>query len=258
MEAAIRYVAPLYPTARGRSQGDFADGQLRRTSTLEAACRMSDRLAPLTVGVLTSDHFARALVNSIVPSSSIWSFATSDELLRSTFFDRAGCLVLDASMPYPGGLAVQEQLLARGINRSIVYVATHCDVRTCVEVMRAGALDYLTKPISPATLLKAVQEASKQDHLRLQHARAAKEIAVKVARLTFREKQVMAGIARGLLNKQIAFELGLSEVTVKVHRGHLMRKLDAKSVPDLIRTWDAAQLILERGVMPCRHSIMEQ
>jgi FixJ family two-component response regulator len=149
--------------------------------------------------------------------------------------DGAGCLVLDLSLPGPSGLDLQEQLAASDSVLSIVFVSGQADVPKTARAMKAGAVDFLPKPVDVPVLLDAVRQAIARSLERFEARRRRREWQLLYDRLTDREREVFAHVISGQLNKQIAFDLGTAEQTVKVHRGRVMTKLNADSVPDLIR-----------------------
>jgi FixJ family two-component response regulator len=166
------------------------------------------------------------------------SFASTRELLEKELPGRPGCLVLDIRMPGSSGLDLQQQLASRGDSKPIVFLTGHGDIQMTVQAMKAGAVDFLTKPVRDQTLLDAVTAAIQRDIAQRSEARVVKQHAERFATLTPRERQVLREVAQGRLNKQIAFELGISEVTVKLHRGNMMRKMQAASVGGLVRAWE--------------------
>ncbi|HEX8031354.1 MAG TPA: response regulator [Vicinamibacterales bacterium] len=163
------------------------------------------------------------------------SFAAADAFLARPAFDGPACLILDLRMPDIGGLGVQEALLGRGIEMPIIFLSGHGDVPTAARAMREGALDFLVKPVDEVALLESLARADAKARQLDQRQQAEREADARLSRLTPRELQVCELVAQGLLNKQIAFELGTVEKTVKVHRGRVMRKLEVDSVPALVR-----------------------
>ncbi|PVE22623.1 DNA-binding response regulator [Microvirga sp. KLBC 81] len=165
-------------------------------------------------------------------------FASPRELLESELPDRPGCLVLDVRMPGASGLDLQHQLAAKGNLKPIIFLTGHGDIPMSVQAMKAGAVDFLTKPFRDQTLLDAITVAIEKDVEQMAATSRAKQHFDRFATLTQRERQVMREVARGRLNKQIAFDLGIKEITVKLHRGNVMRKMQAASVGELIRAWE--------------------
>lgn len=166
-------------------------------------------------------------------------FASPHELLNAGLPDRPGCLVLDVRMPGASGLDLQHQLAARGIAKPIVFLTGYGDIPMTVQAMKAGAIDFLTKPVRDQTLLDAVIAGIQRDIEQRVRDQNINQHVARFATLTPRERQVLREVARGRLNKQIAFDLGISEVTVKLHRSNVMRKMHTLSVGELIRAWDS-------------------
>ncbi len=164
-------------------------------------------------------------------------YGSTRELLAEDFPDRPGCLVLDVRMPGISGLDLQKQLNARGVTKPIIFLTAYADVPMTVAAMKAGAIDFFTKPFRDQALLDAVGQAIDVD-LRQREANAqARRNNELFSSLTVREKQVFKQVAEGRLNKQIAYDLGISEVTVKLHRGNLMRKMQVRSLGELMKAW---------------------
>jgi FixJ family two-component response regulator len=165
-------------------------------------------------------------------------FASPRELLEYELPDRPGCLVLDVRMPGASGLDLQHRLAAKGNAKPIIFLTGHGDIPMTVQAMKAGAVDFLTKPVRDQTLLDAVTIAIERDIAQMADAHYARLYLDRFGSLTQRERQVMREVARGRLNKQIAFDLGIAEITVKLHRGNVMRKMQAASIGELIRAWE--------------------
>jgi FixJ family two-component response regulator len=165
-------------------------------------------------------------------------FASPRELLEYELPDRPGCLVLDVRMPGASGLDLQHRLAAKGNAKPIIFLTGHGDIPMTVQAMKAGAVDFLTKPVRDQTLLDAVTIAIERDIAQMADAHCARLYLDRFGTLTQRERQVMREVARGRLNKQIAFDLGIAEITVKLHRGNVMRKMQAASIGELIRAWE--------------------
>jgi len=166
-------------------------------------------------------------------------FASARELLDSKLPDRSGCLVLDVRLPGGSGLDLQQQLASDGRNKPIVFLTGHGDIPMTVQAMKAGAVDFLTKPVRDQTLLDAVTAGIERDVAQRAKARIARQHVDRYQTLTRRERQVLHAVALGRFNKQIAYDLGISEVTVKLHRSNVMKKMHAASVGELIRAWEA-------------------
>lgn len=176
-------------------------------------------------------------------------FATTQELLRTKLPDRPGCLILDVRMPGISGLDLQQRLIRSGNTKPIVFLTGHGDIAMTVQAMKAGAVDFLTKPVRDQALLDAVGNAIEKDIAQSAVASRVREASERFATLTPRERQVLREVAKGRLNKQIAFDLGLSEITIKLHRGNGSRKMQARSATELIRIWELLpeELRDERG-----------
>lgn len=165
-------------------------------------------------------------------------FASTRELLDSGALEKPGCLILDVRMPGASGLDLQHQLAASGNPKPIIFLTGHGDIPMTVQAMKAGAVDFLTKPVRDQTLLDAVSAAIERDAAERERASVVKRNLEHLDSLTPREREVLGAVARGRLNKQIAYDLGISEVTVKLHRGNVMRKMQAATIGELIRAWE--------------------
>jgi FixJ family two-component response regulator len=165
-------------------------------------------------------------------------FSTAQEFMQAERPDAPGCLVLDVRLPGMSGLAFQEELANTGVALPVIFVTGHGDVPMTVRAMKAGAVEFLTKPFDDQVLLDAVHTAIERDRARRHQAEGLFALKARYDELTTREKEVMKLVVAGRVNKQIAADLGLSVVTVKVHRGQVMRKMLAKSVAELVRMAD--------------------
>ena len=163
------------------------------------------------------------------------TFASAQEFLQTKFPDRPSCLVLDVRLPGMSGLDFQSELLKADVQIPIIFMTGHGDIPMTVRAMKAGAVEFLTKPFRDQDMLEAVQLAHAKDRQRRELDQSTSTLRSGFETLTPREKEIMKLVALGLINKQIAGKIGLSEITVKVHRGSLMRKLGAKSLADLVR-----------------------
>jgi FixJ family two-component response regulator len=165
-------------------------------------------------------------------------FASAQEFLRSKRPDLPGCLVLDVRMPGLSGLDLQKRTGEAGIEIPIVFITGHGDIPMSVRAMKAGAVEFLTKPFRDQDLLDAIQQALERDRKAREQRAALEGLRNRFASLTSREREVMKGVVAGLLNKQIGAELGTSETTVKIHRHQVMEKMEAGSLPELVRMAD--------------------
>jgi FixJ family two-component response regulator len=162
-------------------------------------------------------------------------FGSAREWLESELPEVASCLVLDIRLPGPSGLDFQAELAKTNIQIPIIFMTGHGDIPMTVKAMKAGAVDFLTKPFRDQDMLDAVAVAIERDRTRRKEEKIVAELRSVFETLTPRERDVLALVASGLMNKQIAAEIGLAEITVKIHRGHLMRKMGARSLADLVR-----------------------
>lgn len=193
-----------------------------------------------TVFVVDDDPSMRRSLESLLRSvgHDVRLFSSAPEFMQTARADAAGCLVLDVRLPGMSGLAFQQELNKSGISLPIIFVTGHGDVPMSVRAMKAGAVEFLTKPFDDQELLDAVHAALERDRARRREDTKLAALRTRYGELTDRERQVMAHVAAGRANKRIAAELGLSVVTVKVHRGQVMRKMQAKSVAELVRMAD--------------------
>jgi FixJ family two-component response regulator len=192
------------------------------------------------VFVIDDDASIRGALNNLIGSVGldVKVFASPQDFLHGKRPDVPGCLVLDVRMPGMSGLAFQHELTKMGIELPVIFITGHGDVPTSVRAMKAGAVEFLTKPFHDQELLDAIHAAIERDRARRKEAALVDELRTRYARLTEREREVMNLVAAGRANKQIAGDLVLSEVTVKVHRGQVMRKMRARSLPELVRMAD--------------------
>lgn len=197
-----------------------------------------------TVYVIDDDPSVRDGLDSLLRSVGYDTrgFASPRDFLAYPRSEGPACIVLDVRMPDASGLDFQDELAKKGYPIPIVFLTGHGDVPMSVRAMKAGAVEFLLKPFREQDLLDAIRQALEIDRTRLRKQAAAADLHERFATLSPREREVMALVARGLLNKQIAADIGLSEITVKVHRGHVMRKMRADSVADLIRMADSLEM----------------
>ena len=192
------------------------------------------------VFVVDDDESMRATLSDVMRSVGleVQTFQSTQDFLLSKLPDAPGCLVLDVRLPGQSGLDFHRNLAASGIDLPVVFITGHGDVPMSVQAMKAGAVDFLTKPFRDQDLLDAVHTAIQRDRARRRRATGVADLDERYQSLTQRERDIMALVVIGRLNKQIAAELGLAEVTVKAHRGQIMHKMGAKSLPELVRMAD--------------------
>jgi FixJ family two-component response regulator len=190
---------------------------------------------PATVSVIDDDRAVRDALGRLLRSVGlrVQLYASVPEFLRMGRPEGAACLVLDVRLPGQSGLDLQRELSKLGVRLPIIFITGHGDIAMSVQAMKGGAIEFLTKPFRDQDLLDAVQSGVEQDRRQRVKDEVAAQLLSRYNALTARERQVMAAVVAGRLNKQIAAEVGVSEVTVKLHRGNLMRKMAASSVAEL-------------------------
>jgi len=192
------------------------------------------------VFVVDDDASMRGAVSNLIRSVGfqVEAFTSAQEFLASTRPDTPCCLILDVRLPQVSGLDIQAELTKAQIHIPIIFVTGHGDVPMSVKAMKAGAVEFLTKPFRDQDLLDAVKVALERSRVSRTNEKAISELKTKFQTLTPREQQVMAWVTGGYLNKQIAAEIGVTEITVKVHRGNVMRKFGTKSLAELVKMAD--------------------
>jgi FixJ family two-component response regulator len=192
------------------------------------------------VFVVDDDVAVRATLSSLFRSVGlrVELFGSAHEFAQIKMPDVASCLVLDIRLPGVSGLDFQTELAEADIRIPIIFMTGHGDIPMSVKAMKAGAIDFLTKPFRDQDILDAVIRALERDQKRRDSEKAVSELRILLDSLTSREREVMTLVVAGLMNKQIAAKLGITEITVKVHRGHMMRKMKARSLVDLVATAD--------------------
>jgi FixJ family two-component response regulator len=193
-----------------------------------------------TVFIIDDDRGMRQAIQDLVESVGLHaeSFATGEEFLKRKRTDEPSCLVLDVRLPQMSGLDFQRRLAETGIQIPIIFITAHGDVPMSVRALKSGAVEFLTKPFRDQDLLDAIQQALQADRAARKQQAEIHDLHERYRALTAREREVMTLVVSGMLNKQIASEIGASEATVKIHRGHVMQKMQAGSVVELVRMAD--------------------
>ncbi len=206
---------------------------------MEAAEARSSELPIVTL--VDDDAYVREAMENLLCSVGIdtVSFASAREVIEAILPDRPGCFVLDVRMPGLSGLDLQDHLLKQGNHTPVIFLTAHGDIAMSVEAMKAGARDFLTKPVRDQTFLDAVSRAISADVARREAALSSQRQRKLYEGLTARERQVFRLVVEGNLNKQIGFELGISEVTVKLHRSNMMKKMQVATFNQLFNAWQA-------------------
>jgi FixJ family two-component response regulator len=200
--------------------------------------------SPPVVFLIDDDPSVRRAIKRLLGSVGleVEAFACAREFLREERRDVVSCLVLDVRLPGMSGLELQRALAAAGIHLPIIFITSHGDIRMTVQAMKAGAVEFLPKPFRDQELLDAIHAGLDRDRVRRLQEKQDKMLRTRLESLTARQQEVLPWVVSGLLTKQIAAEIGTSETTVKVHRGQLMRKMGANSLPDLVRIADKLKI----------------
>jgi FixJ family two-component response regulator len=212
----------------------------------------NNAIASPTVLIVDDDPSLREALSDLFSSVGLRAkvFASASELLQGTLPDAPSCLVLDIRLPGLSGLDFQAQLVRANIHIPIIIMTGHGDIPMSVRAMKAGAVDFLTKPFRDQDMLDAVAQAIERDRTRRDSERARAELTGLFESLSPREREVMTLVTAGLMNKQAAAEIGLSEITVKIHRGHVMKKMGARSLADLVRMAEILGLHAAKNAPP--------
>jgi FixJ family two-component response regulator len=216
------------------------------SATVERLAMPDQAQSSPIIYIVDDDADVREGLQSLLQSVGLKSrtFSSTTSLLKSKLADQANCLILDVRLPGMSGLDFQAEVAKEQINVPIICISGHADVPMSVKAMKAGAVEFLTKPVREQDLLDAVRVALDRDRTRREHEQSMQVLREKYDSLSDRERQVMSLVVAGLMNKQAAAEIGISEVTLKVHRHNIMKKLHARSLADLVRMADSLEIPL--------------
>jgi FixJ family two-component response regulator len=197
------------------------------------------------LAIVDDDESVQSALHDLIESEGLSAhcFGSAEQFLDSTVRHEASCLIADIRMPGMSGLELQARLQAERCKTPIIFITARGDIPMTVCAMKGGAIDFLTKPVNAAALLNSIEKAVQQYRANRQEAMEYEKFAARYETLTPRERQVLALLVRGLLNKQVAFELGIAEYTVQIHRSHIMRKMEVDSFAALVKL--ASKFILE-------------
>jgi FixJ family two-component response regulator len=210
------------------------------------------RQSDAVVAIVDDDLSVRKGLERLIRSLG-WqaqTFASAQEFLDCPRTEAPGCLVLDLQLPGLSGLDLQKRLAEAGLETPIIFLTGHGDIPASVKAMKAGAVEFLTKPVDEQILVNAIQEAIERDRRTREQQAETRDLRDRYRSLTTREQEVMQQVISGLLNKQVAADLNITEDTVKFHRGHIMRKMRADSLADLVRMAESLGIRLQRPISP--------
>ncbi len=202
------------------------------------------RQSNATIAIVDDDPSVREGLSSLIRSAGLQveTFASAQEFLARPGAEAPSCLVLDLQLPGLSGLDLQKRMAEVGLEIPIVFLTGHGNIPASVQAMKAGAVEFLTKPFEEQDLLQAIQEALERDRRNREQRAEIRELQNRYESLTAREQEVMQQVVSGLLNKQVAAELDITEYTVKIHRGRVMRKMHAESLADLVRMAESLEI----------------